>query len=77
MLHAPCSIRREGLRDRFLISLLLSLCIRVCVVRSYTPSVIEPSFGLGRIIYCILEHSYYVRPSDEQRAVRSWMAWMV
>ena len=26
--------------------------------RKYTPSVIEPSFGIGRIIYGILEHSY-------------------
>lgn len=37
--------------------------------RSFTPSVIEPSFGLGRIIYAILEHAYYVRPEDEQRKV--------
>jgi glycyl-tRNA synthetase len=35
----------------------------------YIPSVIEPSFGLGRILYHILEHSYYVRPEDEQRGV--------
>lgn len=35
----------------------------------YTPHVIEPSFGLGRIIYCLLEHSYYVRENDSQRNV--------
>jgi glycyl-tRNA synthetase len=35
----------------------------------YTPSVIEPSFGIGRILYALLEHSYYVREGDEQRAV--------
>jgi len=34
---------------------------------SITPHVIEPSFGLGRIIYSILEHNYYVREGDEQR----------
>ncbi|XP_038883893.1 glycine--tRNA ligase, mitochondrial 1-like [Benincasa hispida] len=37
--------------------------------RVFTPSVIEPSFGIGRIIYCLFEHSYYIRPSkagDEQ-----------
>lgn len=37
--------------------------------RVFTPSVIEPSFGIGRIIYCLYEHSYYMRPSkagDEQ-----------
>ncbi|EFC42863.1 Glycyl-tRNA synthetase [Naegleria gruberi] len=47
--------------------------------RNYTPGVIEPSFGIGRIIYCLLEHSYWVRPKQEhekeedkiQRAVLS------
>ncbi|KAM0984690.1 hypothetical protein EV2_012468 [Malus domestica] len=37
--------------------------------RRFTPSVIEPSFGIGRIIYCLFEHSYYTRQSqagDEQ-----------
>jgi len=38
---------------------------------SYIPHVIEPSFGLGRIIYALLEHNYYVREGDEQRAVLS------
>lgn len=35
----------------------------------YMPSVIEPSFGIGRILYCLLEHSFYTRKSDEQRIV--------
>jgi|EP00161_Ancyromonas_sigmoides_P003266 glycyl-tRNA synthetase len=30
-------------------------------VRTFTPHVIEPSFGLGRILYCLLEHAFYVR----------------
>eukprot|EP00703_Trepomonas_sp_PC1_P001077 JAP95529.1 Glycyl-tRNA synthetase [Trepomonas sp. PC1] len=34
-----------------------------------TPIVIEPSFGIGRIIYTILEHSFYMRENDEQRTV--------
>ncbi|XP_020553072.1 glycine--tRNA ligase, mitochondrial 1 isoform X2 [Sesamum indicum] len=37
--------------------------------RLFTPSVIEPSFGIGRIIYCLYEHSFYTRASkdgDEQ-----------
>ncbi|KAI8998198.1 hypothetical protein BC832DRAFT_532888 [Gaertneriomyces semiglobifer] len=38
-------------------------------IREYIPSVIEPSFGIGRILYQLLEHSYYVREGDEQRAV--------
>jgi glycyl-tRNA synthetase len=35
------------------------------------PSVIEPSFGVGRILYTVLEHSFGVREGDEQRA---WLA---
>ncbi|KAG5228024.1 Glycyl-tRNA synthetase family protein [Salix suchowensis] len=31
--------------------------------RTFTPSVIEPSFGIGRIIYCLYEHSFYLRSS--------------
>jgi glycyl-tRNA synthetase len=40
--------------------------------RVFTPSVIEPSFGIGRIIFCLFEHSFYMRPSkagDEQLKV--------
>jgi hypothetical protein len=37
--------------------------------RSFIPSVIEPSFGIGRILYCVFEHSYYTREGDESRAV--------
>ncbi|KAH7100023.1 glycyl-tRNA synthetase [Auriculariales sp. MPI-PUGE-AT-0066] len=38
-------------------------------VRTYTPNVIEPSFGLGRILYCLLEHSYWAREDDINRGV--------
>ena len=34
-----------------------------------TPSVIEPSFGIGRILYSILEHSFVTRSNDEKRTV--------
>ncbi|EGG18010.1 glycyl-tRNA synthetase [Cavenderia fasciculata] len=34
--------------------------------QSFAPHVIEPSFGLGRIIYSLLEHSYSVRPATEE-----------
>ena len=37
----------------------------------YAPSVIEPSFGLGRIIYALLEHSFSQREGDEARCVVS------
>jgi len=35
----------------------------------FTPSVIEPSFGMGRILYSLLEHCFYQRDADEQRCV--------
>ncbi|KAI8326411.1 cytoplasmic and mitochondrial glycyl-tRNA synthase [Martensiomyces pterosporus] len=41
-------------------------------VREYTPNVIEPSFGVGRILYSLIEHSFNVRADDEQRAVLSF-----
>lgn len=34
-------------------------------VREYTPNVIEPSFGIGRILYHLLEHSFWTRQSAE------------
>lgn len=37
--------------------------------REYTPNVIEPSFGIGRILYALMEHSFWVRDGDEARAV--------
>lgn len=41
-------------------------------VREFTPAVIEPSFGIGRILYSLLEHSFWVREGDEQRSVLSF-----
>lgn len=41
-------------------------------VREYIPSVIEPSFGLGRIIYAIFEHSFYIREDDNAKTVLSF-----
>lgn len=37
--------------------------------RKFTPSVIEPSFGIGRILYCMFEHAYYTRESNEDKTV--------
>jgi len=34
----------------------------------FIPHVIEPSFGIGRIVYMILEHCYRVRPEEQTRA---------
>ncbi|KAJ1928980.1 Glycine--tRNA ligase 1, mitochondrial [Tieghemiomyces parasiticus] len=42
-------------------------------VREFTPNVIEPSFGIGRILYSLIEHSYYLREGDDaQRGVLSF-----
>lgn len=44
---------------------------RVENVREYTPNVIEPSFGIGRILYSLMEHVYWYREGDEARGVSS------
>ncbi|XP_005092204.1 glycine--tRNA ligase [Aplysia californica] len=36
-------------------------------VEEFVPSVIEPSFGIGRVMYSIFEHNFKVREGDEQR----------
>lgn len=44
----------------------------VCgAVVDVVPSVIEPSFGIGRILYAVLEHAFRVREGDEKRV---WLA---
>ncbi|CAD5215511.1 unnamed protein product [Bursaphelenchus xylophilus] len=36
-------------------------------VQEIVPSVVEPSFGIGRVMYTVLEHAFRVREGDEQR----------
>ncbi|GMR41611.1 hypothetical protein PMAYCL1PPCAC_11805 [Pristionchus mayeri] len=36
-------------------------------VEEVTPSVIEPSYGIGRIMHAVFEHSFRQREGDEQR----------
>lgn len=38
-------------------------------IREFTPNVIEPSFGIGRILYSILEHAFWSREADSARNV--------
>lgn len=45
---------------------------RVENIREYTPNVIEPSFGIGRILYALVEHSFWTRENDEARGVLSF-----
>lgn len=41
-------------------------------IREFVPNVIEPSFGIGRIIYAVFEHSFWNRPEDTARGVLSF-----
>ena len=47
----------------------LALCV-LSTVEEIVPNVIEPSFGIGRIMYTIFEHTFQIREGDEQRTVR-------
>ena len=38
---------------------------RTETMREYIPNVIEPSFGIGRILYSLMEHAYWTRPGDD------------
>lgn len=43
--------------------------------REFTPNVIEPSFGIGRILYTLLEHSFWSREQDVERGVSQDVLW--
>jgi glycyl-tRNA synthetase len=45
---------------------------KLIVETKYTPSVIEPSYGIGRILYAVLEHAFSQRAGDEQRCVMAF-----
>lgn len=42
---------------------------KIVHVEEIIPNVIEPSFGIGRIMYAVFEHNFHVRSDDEQRTV--------
>jgi len=45
---------------------------RVENIREYVPNVIEPSFGIGRILYALIEHNFWTREGDDSRGVVSF-----
>lgn len=45
---------------------------RTVTFREFVPNVIEPSFGIGRILYSLMEHCYWTRENDEARSVLSF-----
>lgn len=54
----------------------ISKTIETITGKNFVPSVIEPSFGIGRIIYCLMEQTYWIREgeedsSDNQKLARS------
>ena len=56
--------------EEIFIITVIELCIPVfSSVRDVEPHVIEPSFGVGRIMYSVLEHNFQIREGDEQRTV--------
>lgn len=42
--------------------------VKTLHVQEIIPSVIEPSFGIGRIMYTVLEHAFRQREGDENRS---------
>lgn len=56
-----CTLDRDVNITKNMVS--ISKTVEKVSERKFTPSVIEPSFGIGRIIYCLYEHSFYTRPS--------------
>ncbi|KAK6542263.1 Glycine--tRNA ligase 1, mitochondrial [Orbilia ellipsospora] len=45
---------------------------RTEATREYIPNVIEPSFGIGRILYSLMEHVFWTREDDVNRAILSF-----
>lgn len=43
--------------------------VRTETMREFIPNVIEPSFGIGRILYSLMEHAYWTREGDAARSV--------
>ena len=39
------------------------------VVEEIVPSVVEPSYGVGWIVYALFEHNFWMREGEEQRTV--------
>lgn len=76
----PCTVRRDIQPALWCFFFLAEQCVVLVgkqpslfsptTVEEIVPNVIEPSFGIGRIMYSIFEHSFCIREGDEQRTVR-------
>lgn len=67
------SLENLYVEEVFIISVIESCILVFSSVRDVEPHVIEPSFGVGRIMYSVLEHNFQIREGDEQRTVLSFL----
>ncbi|CAI7722933.1 glycine--tRNA ligase, putative [Plasmodium vivax] len=42
--------------------------------KNFIPNVIEPSFGIGRLIFCIIEHSFRTRTFADEKEERHYLS---
>lgn len=69
------------LENLYVEEILIINVIKLCIVmfssvRDVEPHVIEPSFGVGRIMYSVLEHNFQIREGDEQRTVLFFLCFL-
>ncbi|CRH03938.1 glycine--tRNA ligase, putative [Plasmodium relictum] len=49
-------------------------CTKKVQEENFIPNVIEPSFGIGRLIFCILEHSFRIRSFTDDKEERNYLS---
>ncbi|ANQ10550.1 Glycyl-tRNA synthetase [Plasmodium coatneyi] len=49
-------------------------CKKKVQERNFIPNVIEPSFGIGRLIFCIIEHSFRTRTFTDDKEERQYLS---
>ncbi|GIQ88110.1 glycyl-tRNA synthetase, partial [Kipferlia bialata] len=67
--HAPLAVADGTVVDVTSEMVEFSTGTKMVHGESFTPAVCEPSFGIGRILYMLLEHAFYTRDGDDKRTV--------
>lgn len=63
-----CTVRADGREFKLTPEMVsINTLSKTVHVEEVVPNVIEPAFGIGRIMYALLEHSFRIREDDEQR----------
>ncbi|CCI44539.1 unnamed protein product [Albugo candida] len=73
--HGKAVLKSKCAEKQFIITreMILIKLVEVTVCEEkYFPSVIEPSFGIGRILTAVFEHSFSIREGDEKRGVMAF-----